>query len=224
MNESLNDRSSSYWKFYTNQPSFDSINFNSIQTQIIPSYPIFPNIIIKTNIQQSNLYDNSTKIILPSNQNHFCEQQNSNINKKSRILFTKEEDEKIKALVQVFGTKKWIKIASYIHGRTSKQCRDRYLNYLVPGYFNGEWSKEEDELLLKLYEKYGSKWTIIQRSFQDRSANALKNRWNYFLSRQINDKNNNSSEDSNPKNEKVNNITQAKYQLNYKYLSIPDKC
>ena len=70
-------------------------------------------------------------------------------------------------------------------GRRPKQCRDRYTNYLIPGYFQGEWTKQEDALLIKLYKEYGSKWSIIQKSFHNRSANNIKNRWYYFLKKRI---------------------------------------
>ncbi|KAK8867192.1 hypothetical protein M9Y10_010169 [Tritrichomonas musculus] len=101
--------------------------------------------------------------------------------KNSRVHFTKEEDDKIKELVKKFGTKNWSIIALFMDGRTAKQCRDRYSNYLIPGFFQGEWSKEEDELLKKLYSENGSKWSIIQTYFPNRSSNSIKNRWYYFL-------------------------------------------
>ena len=82
-----------------------------------------------------------------------------------RIPFTPEEDEKLKSLTSKYGTRSWSLIASFMAGRTPKQCRDRYSNYLVPGYFKGQWSNEEDQLLLKLYQQHGPKWSIIQRSF-----------------------------------------------------------
>lgn len=101
--------------------------------------------------------------------------------KNLRTHFTKEEDERIKDLVKQFGTKNWSIIASFMNGRSAKQCRDRYSNYLVPGFFQGEWSNEEDELLKKLYKENGSKWSIIQTYFPNRSSNSIKNRWHYFL-------------------------------------------
>lgn len=101
--------------------------------------------------------------------------------KKNRAHFTKDEDEKIKELVKKFGSKNWSIVAAFMNGRTAKQCRDRYSNYLIPGIFQGEWSKEEDNLLIKLYNQYGSKWSIIQNHFPQRSSNSIKNRWYYFL-------------------------------------------
>lgn len=109
-----------------------------------------------------------------------------NGNKKSiRTHFTKNEDDKIIELVKKFGTKKWTIVAAFMKGRTAKQCRDRYSNYLIPGIFNGEWSREEDELLVKLFKENGSKWSVIHKYFPKRSANSIKNRWYYFLCKTI---------------------------------------
>ena len=104
--------------------------------------------------------------------------------KKLRNPFTAEEDQKIINLAGKYGTRQWSLIASFLVGRTPKQCRDRYSNYLAPGFFKGEWSKEEDELLSKLYAEIGPKWSVLQKSFPGRSSNSIKNRWNYFLCRQ----------------------------------------
>lgn len=100
-----------------------------------------------------------------------------------RKKFTEEEDERLRELVQKKGARKWNVIASYMPGRTGRQCRDRYRNYLVPGFFHGEWTQGEDDLLREKYNEYGPQWARITDFFQRRSANSLKNRWNYFVSR-----------------------------------------
>ena len=97
--------------------------------------------------------------------------------------FTKEEDSKICQLVKQYGAKKWDEIARHIPGRTGRQCRDRYQNYLHPGFFNGEWTNEEDELLYEKFNLMPNKWSKIVQFFPRRSANSLKNRWHYFVSR-----------------------------------------
>ncbi|KAK8834284.1 hypothetical protein M9Y10_026271 [Tritrichomonas musculus] len=105
--------------------------------------------------------------------------------KNARKKFTPEEDEKLKNLVENTEFKKWDAIAKEMPGRTGRQCRDRYKNYLVPGFFNGQWSKEEDNLLRLKYAEFGPHWSKITAFFKNRSANALKNRWNYFVSKHI---------------------------------------
>lgn len=122
--------------------------------------------------------------------------------KRKKKFFTKEEDDIIKEMVAKHGTKKWSVIAEYVKGRTPKQCRDRYCNYLFPGVFKGEWSKQDDELLITLYDKLGPRWAILQRSFPYRSVNDIKNHWEFFLCRQNN--NNNNSTESEPTNKNEN--------------------
>lgn len=101
--------------------------------------------------------------------------------KMHKVRFSREEDEQIKNLVQTFGSKNWSLIASFMNRRNAKQCRDRYFNYLIPGFFKGEWTKEEDELLVKLYNEFGPKWSLMQKRISNRSTNSIKNRWYYFL-------------------------------------------
>lgn len=120
-----------------------------------------------------------------SNSNQKCDSPSEKkSHKRTRVPFTSEEDEKIKILVKQYGTHQWSIISSFLPGRSPKQVRDRYSNYLVPGYFQGEWKNEEDLLLRKLYNQYGPKWSYIQQYFPRRSKNSIKNRWNYFLCRQ----------------------------------------
>ena len=95
--------------------------------------------------------------------------------------FTPEEDSKICELVNKYGARNWELIAREIPGRNSRQCRDRYQNYLIPGFFNGQWTKEEDELLYKKINQMGHQWTKMMKFFPGRTANCIKNRWNYFV-------------------------------------------
>ncbi|OHT13496.1 Myb-like DNA-binding domain containing protein [Tritrichomonas foetus] len=99
--------------------------------------------------------------------------------------FSEEEDFRLRNLVTCFGAKKWVRIASMMPGRTARQCRDRYSNYLAPGFIQSEWSIEEDDLLLNKYLEYGSQWTRIREFFPNRTANSIKNRWNYSVSRRL---------------------------------------
>ena len=101
----------------------------------------------------------------------------------SRKKFSSEEDKRLKELVELHGAKNWDKIAELMPGRTGRQCRDRYRNYLIPGFFNGQWSQEEDNLLREKFKEFGPQWAKMTPFFHGRSANSLKNRWNYFVCR-----------------------------------------
>lgn len=94
--------------------------------------------------------------------------------------FTQEEDSKICHFVKIHGAKDWNIIAKNVPGRTGRQCRDRYQNYLFPGFFNGQWAKEEDDLLYEKYRLYGNKWSKITQFFPNRSSNSIRNRMKYL--------------------------------------------
>lgn len=157
-------------------------NTNDIESRNI-------NILKTENIDENreNCILNETLTHMPKTINSL--EQNKRNNKemhikkrRTRVPFTSEEDEKLKMLVKQLGRKNWSKISMLMNGRSPKQCRDRYSNYLIPGFFNGQWTNEEDQLLIRLYEQNGPKWSLIKQFFNGRTANSLKNRWNYFLS------------------------------------------
>ena len=96
----------------------------------------------------------------------------------SRTKFSPEEDARLKALVEQHGTADWAKIALALGGRTARQCRERYKNFLHPTLVNGPWTPEEDELLIRLYHQYGPNWVAMHRGhFPTRSNNNIKNHW-----------------------------------------------
>lgn len=104
--------------------------------------------------------------------------------KNQRRKFTPEEDEQLRRLVEENGAHKWDYIATSMPGRTGRQCRDRYQNYLCPGISRDEWTAEEERLLIEKHAEFGSHWAKMTRFFPGRTGTALKNRWNYYVSRQ----------------------------------------
>lgn len=105
----------------------------------------------------------------------------------ARKKFTYEEDQKLLELVTTYGAKKWRRIAEMMPGRTPKQCRDRYCDYLNPEYFNGQWTNEEDEKLREKFREYGPQWTKIAQFFTNRNANSIRNRWSSTMCRDDSD-------------------------------------
>lgn len=106
----------------------------------------------------------------------------STIEPAHRNRFTKAEDERLKQLLTIRNPPNWNEIAHYMNNRTSRQCRERYNNYLRPNIINGQWTKEEDDLLNQLYEKFGPKWSLISQSFTSRSAVNIKNHHSTLVS------------------------------------------
>lgn len=106
---------------------------------------------------------------------------------KKRRKFTGSEDACLLSLVQSMGAREWNTIAKYMPDRTGRQCRDRYFNYLRPGFTNVSWTSEEDQILLQQYQIVGPSWSNIEKHLPGRSANSIKNRWNYYVSKHLDD-------------------------------------
>jgi hypothetical protein len=99
----------------------------------------------------------------------------------TRHRFRSEEDQKLSQLVQQYGDQKWKLIAEFMPNRTARQCRERYINYLAPNINKDDWTPAEDELLLRLVQQLGHKWTLIAQIFPGRTDVHLKNRYCAYL-------------------------------------------
>ncbi|KAK8834265.1 hypothetical protein M9Y10_027910 [Tritrichomonas musculus] len=107
--------------------------------------------------------------------------QQPQIKRRTRIPFTKEEDQQILQLVQYFGVNdknNWYFIASQLKGRSPRQCRERYQLFLSDQVRkNAKWTSEEDEILLSKYQIYGPHWKQLEQFFVGRTLYNIKNRF-----------------------------------------------
>ena len=94
-----------------------------------------------------------------------------------RSYFSQEEDAQLLELVAKYGVRSWKVISSKMPGRTTRQCRERYQQYLSPQVSKQPWSAEEDELLSQKVAQHGPAWSLISHCFQQRTPVSLKNRW-----------------------------------------------
>jgi len=88
-----------------------------------------------------------------------------------------EEDLALTKTVRAVGARDWSRIASFIPGRTNKQCRDRWLNHLSPAISKAGWSSEEDRILMDAQARFGNVWARISKLLPGRPYTAVKNRW-----------------------------------------------
>ena len=95
--------------------------------------------------------------------------------------WTEREDKELLQLIDKYGAKRWSYIASLMRHRRGKQCRDRYLNHLRPGIKTGEWSKEEELILVEGHKVLGTKWAALAKLLVGRPENAIKNHWHATL-------------------------------------------
>ncbi|OHT03852.1 hypothetical protein TRFO_01574 [Tritrichomonas foetus] len=101
-----------------------------------------------------------------------------------KFKFCAEEDIQLKELVNKYGENNWAQIAQNMPNRNSRQCKERWCNYLSPSICKSPWTQEEDNLLLDKYKEVGARWVQIAKFFPQRTDISIKNRY-LVLSRQI---------------------------------------
>ncbi|XP_058785120.1 transcription factor MYB3R-1-like isoform X2 [Vicia villosa] len=101
--------------------------------------------------------------------------------------WTAEEDEILRKAVERFKGKNWKKIAECFKDRTDVQCLHRWQKVLNPELIKGPWSKEEDETIVDLVNKYGpKKWSTIAQHLPGRIGKQCRERWHNHLNPSIN--------------------------------------
>lgn len=96
---------------------------------------------------------------------------------KPHAKFTVEEDKELLSLVDEYGDDQWMLISSMMENRNPRQCKERYFTYLSPKINKSKWTEEEDALLMKKYEQYGSRWVKISKCIPERTDAMCKNRF-----------------------------------------------
>jgi hypothetical protein len=77
-----------------------------------------------------------------------------------------QEDNALRMAVSQFPYRKgsfavdW-KVVSKVSGRTTKQCRERWINVLDPTIRRDQWTSEEIRSLFEAQEELGNKWAAI---------------------------------------------------------------
>ncbi|ONM04257.1 myb-related protein Zm38 [Zea mays] len=110
-----------------------------------------------------------------------CEKAHTN-----RGAWTKEEDERLVAYIRAHGEGCWRslpKAAGLL--RCGKSCRLRWINYLRPDLKRGNFTADEDDLIVKLHSLLGNKWSLIAARLPGRTDNEIKNYWNTHVRRKL---------------------------------------
>uniref|UniRef100_A0A8C9EAE5 MYB proto-onco like 2 n=1 Tax=Phocoena sinus TaxID=42100 RepID=A0A8C9EAE5_PHOSS len=70
--------------------------------------------------------------------------------------------------------------------RTDQQCQYRWLRVLNPDLVKGPWTKEEDQKVIELVKKYGTKqWTLIAKHLKGRLGKQCRERWHNHLNPEV---------------------------------------
>nr|GEU59729.1 putative homeodomain-like protein [Tanacetum cinerariifolium] len=82
---------------------------------------------------------------------------NKNVFKKG--TWSEEEDHKLRAYIQIYGHWNWGLLPKFAGlSRNGKSCRLRWVNYLRPHVKHGNFTLEEDNIILDMHNKLGNKW------------------------------------------------------------------
>jgi Myb-like DNA-binding domain len=103
---------------------------------------------------------------------------------KGKGSWTAEEDTVLREKRLLYG-RKWAKIAAHLPGRQGKQCRERFVNHLDPELKKGEWTDDEEAILIAMHEHHGRRWANISKQLPGRSDNDVKNHWYSTIQRKF---------------------------------------
>ncbi|GJQ14202.1 hypothetical protein GpartN1_g5993.t1 [Galdieria partita] len=96
--------------------------------------------------------------------------------------WTMEEDMKLLAAIEKYGTKQWSLVSCSVPGRTRQQCLHRWRRGLCPNIHHGKWTVEEDELLRKAVVQYGEgHWSQIAQMVPGRTDLQCRERYTDVL-------------------------------------------
>ncbi|KDP31441.1 hypothetical protein JCGZ_11817 [Jatropha curcas] len=100
--------------------------------------------------------------------------------------WTAIEDRFLRSCIQRHGEGQWHKVPSRAGlNRCSKSCRLRWLTYLNPDIKRGEFTLDEIDIMFRLHNLLGNRWSLIAGRLPGRTANDVKNFWNTHMRKKL---------------------------------------
>ncbi|KEH21615.1 putative transcription factor MYB-HB-like family [Medicago truncatula] len=100
--------------------------------------------------------------------------------------WTPEEDIILVTYIQEHGPGNWRAVPTKTGlSRCSKSCRLRWTNYLRPGIKRGNFTEQEEKMIIHLQDLLGNRWAAIASYLPQRTDNDIKNYWNTHLKKKL---------------------------------------
>ncbi|XP_056160404.1 transcription factor MYB39-like [Syzygium oleosum] len=97
-----------------------------------------------------------------------------------------EEDTKLSEYIEKEGHGRWSDLPRKAGlNRCGKSCRLRWINYLRPDIKRGNFSEEEEAMIINSHSLYGNKWSKIASHLHGRTDNEIKNHWNTRMRKKL---------------------------------------
>ncbi|XP_054780934.1 transcription factor MYB8-like [Prosopis cineraria] len=104
----------------------------------------------------------------------------------NRGAWTAIEDQILTDYIKNHGQGKWRLLPKRAGlNRCGKSCRLRWLNYLRPDIKRGNITPDEEDLIIKLHNLLGNRWSLIAGRLPGRTDNEIKNYWNSHVAKKL---------------------------------------
>ncbi|KAJ9568096.1 hypothetical protein OSB04_004062 [Centaurea solstitialis] len=124
--------------------------------------------------------------------------------------WTPEEDIILVSYIQENGPGNWRSVPTNTGLlRCSKSCRLRWTNYLRPGIKRGNFTDQEEKMIIHLQALLGNRWAAIASYLPQRTDNDIKNYWNTHLKKKLSKIQGNSSDQENRHHSKGSNSSSS---------------
>eukprot|EP00903_Cladosiphon_okamuranus_P008416 g8092.t1 len=96
-----------------------------------------------------------------------------------------EEDDRLRASVDKHQGTNWKEIAKEVKTRNHVQCLQRWKKVLTPGLVKGQWTPEEDQLLVSVVNEGHKNWGSLSARIPGRTSKQCRERWCHHLDPRI---------------------------------------
>ncbi|XP_021903055.1 transcription factor WER-like [Carica papaya] len=104
----------------------------------------------------------------------------------NRGAWTAMEDKILIDYIKLHGDGNWRNLPKKAGlKRCGKSCRLRWLNYLRPDIKRGNITHDEEELIIRLHNLLGNRWSLIAGRLPGRTDNEIKNYWNTKIGKKL---------------------------------------